>query len=178
MRPSGFFGMPGLNADVASTCRRRRVRLPETRRVPRRESPRRALHVPQRRVQDARIARIHRDVDRAGGVVDEQHALPRLAAVGRAIDAARRVLAARVAHRRDEHAVGIARVDDDARDVPRVVEAEVRPRLAGVGRAIHAVAVGPVFAQVGLAAADVDDVRIGRRDRDRADRRDASTCRR
>ena len=89
-----------------------------------------------------------------------------------AIDAARRVRAARVSHRRDEHGVGVARIDDDARDVSRVVEPDVRPVLTRVGRAIHAVAVRPVLAQVGLAAADVDHVRIGRCDRDRADRRD------
>ena len=48
----------------------------------------------------------------------------------------------------------------------------MRPRFAGVGRAVHAVAVRPVLAKVGLAAAGIDDVRVRRRHGNRADRRD------
>ena len=45
-------------------------------------------------------------------------------------------------------------------DLPRVVEADVRPGLAGVGRLVHAVAVRDLRAHVGFAGADVDDVRV------------------
>ena len=135
-------------------------------------APRRALELPHRREEDARIGRIDREVDRAGGVVEEEHLLPRLAAVGRAEDAALRVRSEGVAHRGDEHAVGVARVDDDVADLLRVVEAEMLPAVAAVGRAIHARAVGQIFAQLRFAGADLDHVRIGRRDGDRADRGD------
>ena len=94
----------------------------------------------------------------------------RLAAVGRAEDAALRVRAVRMAEHRDEDAVGIARIDGDLRDLLAVAQAEVRPGLAGVGGLVDAVADGEVGALQAFAAADVDDVRVRRRDRERADR--------
>ena len=138
----------------------------------RRQVPRQAPHLPQRGVQDAGVARIELHVDRAGVVVLEQHLLPVGAAVGGAEHAALGVGARRVAERRDEGAVGIARIDDHAADVPGVAQADRGPRAAGVDRAVHAGAVRDVAAQAGLAAADVDHVGIRRRDGDRADRRD------
>ena len=51
------------------------------------------------------------------------------------------------------------------------VEADVRPRLAGVGRLVGAAALNDVAADVRLAGADVDDVGIRGGDGDRADRR-------
>src|SRR5205823_621628 len=54
-------------------------------------------------------------------------------------------------------------------DLLRVVEAEVRPTVAAVGGAIDAVAVGQIFTETVFSSADVDDVRVGRGDRDRAD---------
>jgi hypothetical protein len=47
----------------------------------------------------------------------------------------------------------------------------VRPRLAGVGRLVDAVARHDVAADARLAHADVDEVRVRLRDGDRADRR-------
>ena len=47
-----------------------------------------------------------------------------------------------------------------------------RPGLSAVGGPVHAVAVGDVRAHVGLARADVEDLRVRRRDRDRSDRGD------
>ena len=66
------------------------------------------------------------------------------------------------------HDVGVARIDADARDGLRLLESEVRPHLAGVRTAIHAVALHDVAAEFRLAHADVDDVRIGLCDRDGA----------
>ena len=77
-----------------------------------------------------------------------------------------------MAERGDVDDVRVARMDDDAADLLRVVEADVRPRLPAVGRLVHAVALGDVGAHVGLAAADVDHVRIRRRHGQRADRAD------
>jgi hypothetical protein len=61
-------------------------------------------------------------------------------------------------------------MDADAGDVPGVVEADVLPRPAGVGRFPDAVAVRDVAADGLLAAPDVDDVRVGLADGDGADR--------
>src|SRR6185503_20292601 len=68
------------------------------------------------------------------------------------------------------HEVGIARMHADAADLHRLAQAEVRPRLAGVARAVDAVAVGHVAADAALAHAGVNDVRVRGGDRQRADR--------
>src|SRR6185369_3226201 len=66
--------------------------------------------------------------------------------------------------------VRIPRVYDDAGDLARLREAEGVPRLAGIGALEDAVAMRGITAQCVFAGADVDDVRIGRVDGDRADR--------
>ena len=96
--------------------------------------------LPQRRVDDVRVRRIDVDVVAAGVLVLVQDLLERLAAVGRAEDAALLVRAVRMAEHRDEQPVRIARIDGDLRDLLRVAQAEVRPRLAGVGGLVDAVA--------------------------------------
>ena len=55
-------------------------------------------------------------------------------------------------------------------DGQRLLEPDVRPGLAGVGRLVDAVALEHVAAQLGLAHPDVDDVRVRLGDGDRADR--------
>ena len=117
----------------------------------------------------SRVGRIDVDVVAAGVLVFREHLLKRLAAVGRAIDAALLVGTVRVAERGDEEAVGIARVDGDVGDLLRVAQAQMRPRLAGVGRLVDAVAGREIRPVQAFAAADVDDVGVGRRDGDRAD---------
>src|SRR4029078_3181714 len=59
----------------------------------------------------------------------------------------------------------------DARAGVRIREADVRPRLAGVRRLVDAIPGLDVAADAPLAHADEDDVRIGLRHGDRADRR-------
>ena len=126
--------------------------------------------LPQRRVDDVGVGRIDVDVLAAGVLVLEQHVLERLAAVGRAEDAALLVRAVGMAERGDEQAIRVLRIDRELRNLLRVAQAEMRPGLAGVGRFVDAVADGEVRARQPFAAADVDDVRIGRRDGDPADR--------
>ena len=75
-----------------------------------------------------------------------------------------------MAERRHVHAVGVGRMDADAPDRVGVGETEVPPALPGIVRAVDAVALENVGAQLHLAHADVDDVGVGRRHRDRADR--------
>src|SRR6185295_13375146 len=94
----------------------------------------------------------------------------RVAGVTGAVDAALLLRTVGVAERAGQHDVRIARVDDDAADPPRRVEAAVRPRLAGVCRLVDAVADRDVAADERFAGAGPDDVRVRRRDRQRADR--------
>ena len=84
-----------------------------------------------------------------------QRVLPRLAAVGRAIDALAVVL--RVALRRRDDEVRILRIDHDLVDLRRLLEADVRPRLAGVGRLVHAVAERSLHRVTGAGIDDVWD---------------------
>ena len=71
-----------------------------------------------------------------------------------------------MSERGDEKPMGVARVDVDHRDHLRVAKAEVRPRPAGVGRLVHAVADREVGPNDAGSRTDVDDVRVGRRDSD------------
>src|SRR5262249_20215670 len=112
-----------------------------------------ALRLPEGGVEDARVGRVHREVDRAGFVAPEEELLPALAAVLRTIDAALAVRPPGVAERRHVDEVGVLRVDTDAGDVARLGEAEVLPAPAAVGRAVDAVAVGDVAADAALAHA-------------------------
>ena len=65
---------------------------------------------------------------------------------------------------------GSLRVDVDHRDHLAVAQAEMRPRLSRIRRFVDAVAHGEIGPDDPRAAAHVDDVRIGRRDGNRADR--------
>ena len=125
---------------------------------------------PQSREHDVRVVRIDRDVDAACLGVAKQLPLPGLAAVGALEDAALFAGHAVFAERRDEDDVRVGRMDADLRDRLRLAEADVRPRLAGVRRLVDAVAGLDVAADARLPHPDEHDVRIGFRDRDRADR--------
>ena len=134
------------------------------------EAERGAAALIRRGIQHIRIERIHRHIGDAGVVVDVQRALPRLAAVHRAIEAA---LAAGSPHRslrRDIDDRRVRRVRDDAADVHRGLEADVGPRLRAVGGLVDAVAPAHALPIGALTGADPDDVRIGLVDRDVADR--------
>ena len=73
---------------------------------------------------------------------------------------------------RDEYDVRIFWIDDHRADVPRVSQPDVSPGAPAVDGLVHAVAVGDIAANAGFARADVDDVVVARRYRDRADRGD------
>ena len=70
---------------------------------------------PQHGVDGARVGGIEREVDRAGVFVFVEHLLPGVAAIGGAEDAALGVGAVGVAEHGREEAIGIARIDEDAR---------------------------------------------------------------
>ena len=146
-----------------------RLEDPAARARPHRVLPRPLPLLPQRGVHDVRIDRVDVDVVPARVLVLVEHLLKGLAAVERSEDAALLVRPVRMAERSDEQAVGVARIDVDARDLLGVVETEPGPRPSRIGGLVDAITrreVGPVQT---LAAAHVDDVRIGRRNRDGAD---------
>src|SRR5205085_10504486 len=110
------------------------------------------------------------ELHRAGGVVPEEDLLPRRAAILRAVHAARGVGAPDVPEHRDVDEIRIRRMHHDVADLPGVFKADLLPRTTGVSRLPHSVAVADVAANRILAAAYIYDVRIRRRDGDRADR--------
>ena len=121
-----------------------------------------APEAPGRGVEDARIRRVHRQVDRAGVAIDEEDALPVLAAVARAIDAAHVVRAEGVAQRGDVDEVGIR---SDGRGCARCA-ASRRGRCASsvlpASVDFHIPSPCETLPRtVSSPLADVDDVRIG-----------------
>ena len=173
MRPTPSVGSPRRQLLPVGAAVGRFVE-PAARPVRRRiDAPRRTARVPQRRVDGLRRRRIEGEIDRADVVALEQHLLPGRAAVARAIDAAIRVGAVDMTERGDEDDVGVLR---DRRARVPICRVLSRPmcvqRLSGVGGLVHPVAVRDLRSHVGLAGADVDDVGIGRRDANRADRGD------
>src|SRR5260370_14761141 len=134
---------------------------------PARPAPRVNLELPHTGEKHARIARVHGDVGAAGVLVNEQRALPALAAVGGAKDAALLLRAVRMPQRAREHDVRIARIDADAADTRGPIEPQMDPRLARVGRKEDADANRDVAADEGVTGSSPDDVRIGRSNRQR-----------
>ncbi len=106
------------------------------------------------------IVGIKRDVDSAGVFVFEEDFLPCRSAVGRAENAAFSAWAVCAAHGRDENDIGIVRINGNAADMARGVEADVLPRAAAVSGFINAIAIGKIGAEIGFAGADIDDRRI------------------
>src|SRR5207247_5163306 len=122
---------------------------------------RRAVDLPGRGVEDARIPGIHAQVDRSGAVVDEQNALPALSAVARAEHPALVVGSEGVSEGRDVDDLRVARIDAHAPDLARVLEPDVLPRAARVHRLVDPVAVRDVAADARLAHPDLEHVRLG-----------------
>src|SRR6185369_13127215 len=69
----------------------------------------------------------------------------------------------------DVDEVRIARIDKYGADLLSVTQTEVSPRLATVSRFIDAVAGREIWSLESFATADVDRIRLGRCDRERAD---------
>src|SRR5579875_3191687 len=97
------------------------------------------------------MLRIHGHVGDAALRADVERPRPRLPTVGRTIDAAVGAVARDRPQRSDQHDVRILWIDQDARDVPRPVEAEMEPRLSAVGGLVDAVTVADVVARIGFA---------------------------
>ena len=102
-------------------------------------SPCLTLPLIHRRKERLWIIGVHRQVDGAGMCIDEQHLIPTLATVHRAIDATLRVRTPEVTHRRHVGHIGIFGMHLNSRDVMRILEPEVRPALTSVRGAVHSI---------------------------------------
>ena len=105
-----------------------------------RQGPGLAHDFPECRVEHARRRFVQGQVHGAGLLADKEDALPAAPAVARAIHAPLRIRTERVPEDRGVHEVGILRMHAQPADLPRVAQASVPPRAAGVVRAIDAVA--------------------------------------
>ena len=114
--------------------------------------------------------RVDAQVDSSRAIVLIEDLLPRLSSIARTEHTALRIRRVRMTQRRYIHDVGIRRIDANARNRLCVAQPDVFPRLARVGRFVHAVALHDVAAQLRLAHAQIDKVGIRFRHCDRADR--------
>ena len=133
------------------------------------DGPRPTYTAPRCRVQRVRIVGPGTEIGDAGGVVHEQHLLPRFTTVCGAIHTTFFRVAERHALRGDECDIGVGRVDHHCADLSDIAQAAKLPCLARVVGAIHAASDDHIRSNAIGAGADPDDVRIGRRDADRAD---------
>ncbi len=132
--------------------------------------PRLHHDLPRSREEHVRILRVHRESGAARVGVDEQHAVPRLTAVRRAIDAALLLRAGRPAQRADECDIGIGGMRDDAADASGFDEPDIFPRRTGVHGFVDTVTGDVAGAnRPGLARPGPHDAGIRARHCERAD---------
>ena len=129
---------------------------------------RRRVVAHRRREHNVRAVERDRQLLDARRVVDEQRARPTGPAVGGAEDAAVLALMAEIALRGDDHHVRVARIHDDARNLLRLLEADVSPGRASISALVHAVALGHSTTRDQITGADVDRVAVRRGDFERA----------
>ena len=126
-------------------------------------------------VERVRVGRVHHHVDNADATsfdLGAEHAAPAAPTVRGPVESALVVLGIQMTERGDVDDVRVGRVDDDAPDVVRFRQTHVRPTLSLVGRLVDAVAPVRGARVVRLSGTEIQDARVGRGDRDRADRED------
>src|SRR6185503_14676197 len=128
------------------------------------------IDFPETRIENTRVGRIHDQVDGSGLVAAGKNLVPGLAPVFRSKNSALIIRSPDVTQRRDVDEVRIFRMHANAWYLTRVVEAQVLPGLAAVGRFVHAVAVRNVAANRRFAHAHIDCVWIGIGQSDRPNR--------
>src|SRR5215469_3885716 len=133
-------------------------------------APRRPPGLPQRRINSLRVARLEGEIDGAGVGILVENFRPVPPAITRTEDAALRIGAVGMTQGSDVHQVGILWIDQNARDLAGVGQADLRPVRATVRGLVHAVALRDVGAPVGFARSHVEGPRAGRRDRQGSDR--------
>ncbi len=101
----------------------------------------------------------------------KQNPLPFLPAILRIKNAALRIRPVRMSQRRDKNFFRVFRINQNPRNLPRILQPNVRPRLPAVRGPVHPIPVGNVRAHVRLARPHVNDLWIRRRHRNRSNRR-------
>ena len=135
------------------------------------EGPTLPPEVPRGGVERPRVLAAHGDHAAAGREVRaRQHLSPALAAVGRLVDAALGAVVPEVARRAGVDRVAVPGVHEDPRDALGVLEPDVLPVLAAVGRLVDPVADRSAVPRPRLAGADPDVLRVAGIDGHRADR--------
>ena len=135
------------------------------------QRPRGAIRIPERRIQNVRIVRIKNQIRNAHILIAIQDFLPALAAVRGLEHATLLVRPERMPQHANPDDVRIRRVNTHAVHMVLHVEERVAsPRLASVLRHPDAVARGRITANITLAAAHPDDIRIRGRDRNGSNR--------
>src|ERR1700730_9933405 len=100
----------------------------------------------------------------------KQHPLPFLAAILRIKNASLRIRPIRMPQRRHEDSFGVSRIDQNPRNLPRILQANVRPSLPAVRGPVHPVAISNIRAHVRFARSHINNLRIRSRHRDRPNR--------
>ena len=104
--------------------------------------------------------RVEGDIDRTSSGAHMEDKFPVLATVGRAVQAALRIVLGRVAQSCHIDRVGIRGVHHDLADMAGLDQTHVLPCAAGIGRLVHAVTVGDVDTNGRFAHTGIDDVAI------------------
>ena len=124
---------------------------------------------PQHGVHRVRVAGVERNVERAGVLVAVEHFRPRIAAIGGAEDSTFRIRPVWMPEYGREHAIRIARIDDECGNLLTITKAEMRPVRTAVHGFVDAISRRQVGTLQSFTATDVNDIRCRGRDRDCAD---------
>ena len=130
------------------------------------------LELPHSRKQSPRIVGIHTHVRAAGVFIHKQHFLPVFPAIGGAEYTAIRLRSIGVAQGASQHDVRVMRVNHDIPDSSGLFQPHQLPGLPRVQRFVNPAADGNVASDKRLTGSRPHDIRIRRRDRERANRRD------
>ena len=153
----GFVEPASRRVDHFAVARREDERLAAAN-LPRR-NPRR----PEIGINDLWIRRIEDQISRAGVFVLVENLLPTQPAVGRTKNAALRIRAIRMSDGRDKNAIRVARIDQNGRNLLRVAQAKMSPRLPAVGGFVNPLADRKIRPLKTLTAPHINHVRIRRR---------------
>src|SRR4030095_6193653 len=106
-----------------------------------------------RGIEDLGVAWIHHEIGRAGERIHEEHLGPRATRIRRLEDTALGVFGPEVPDRRNVGHVGVRGIENDTADRTRIVQTEIRPRVAAVSGPVHAAAPGRALTIVLIAGA-------------------------
>ena len=123
----------------------------------------------RRGVEDVGVRRVDDDVGDAGVLADGEHRLPRLPAVSRLVKSAIAARRPKRPLRRNVDDIGVARIDDDLRDVLGLFQPDVLPALPAVDRFVNPVPHRHRALAVVLPRPNPDHERVMRIDRHAAD---------